>query len=271
MNSKFNYETPKKIAHGATAGVIASTTCWPLDTIKIQNQVSTHTKGVLPAFRYAIDQNGIRGLYHGLSSGNLAMGFFYGLFFPIYDHNKILFANHIDNKHLVHGLSSYSAGIIASTFINPLYVTKTRHQTNLSKNHKIYQTIKTIYRKEGLYAFSKGLGLTYVKNVELGLQLTIFEFLHKKFDINGISAGLSCFVASFIGKSISTSVTYPLDTLRTIRRTDNKKSVFKIVSEIYQTIGYKGFYKGYLANSIRSIPCAVIALWVNDFIKRIKL
>ena len=260
---------PKKIVRGITAGVIATTICWPLDTIKIQNQVRIHSKGVIPAFRHAINQNGIRGLYRGLSSGNLAVGFFYGLFFPTYDYNKVLFAKYIGNEHIVHCLSSYSAGIIASTIVNPFFVTKIRHQSNLTKNYTIYQTMKTIYCNEGLSAFYKGLNITYIKNIELGLQLTIFEFLRKKFDQYDISIGLSCFIASFIGKSISTSITYPLDTIRTISRTGKQLNMFGIIKSIYSNTGLIGFYKGYLANSIRSVPCSVIALCVNDIMKRI--
>ena len=141
----------------------------------------------------------------------------------------------IDNSIILHCVSSYLASIVASTIINPLFVIKTRKQVNnLSKIN-----------------YTQGLMLTYVKNLEIGFQLSLFELLKNK--------DYSIFMASLIAKSLSTTLTYPIDTVRTIRRSGNQISIMNI----YRQGGIRVFFNGYFYNSIRSIPSSVIALNVN--------
>ena len=218
-----------KIIFGSIAGIISSTICYPLDTIKVISQSRIKHSSIITFYK----KNGISGFYRGLMLNNIAMGAFYGIFFPLYEYNKRILP--IKNEIILHATSSYLSSIAASTIINPIYVMKTVKQVNTSKN----------------VGLCKGLTLTYIKNLEVGLQLSLFEYLKKK--------EYSTLTSSLIAKGISTTITYPIDTIRTIRRSGNKISI----RDIYYRSGIKAFFNGYVYNSMRSIPTSVIALNVN--------
>jgi len=259
-----------KIYKGVVSGVTAGTICWPLDTIKTQNQVRLRGKSLIQSFRFIIKNDGFMGLYRGLLSGNLATGVFYGAFLPIYEINKSFFKKYVTNEHILNGMSSYLAGIIASTLDNPLYVLKTRYQAALVKGTQsqvsLFKMAYNMYKREGLSVFMKGLGVSYFKNLELGVQLILFEKL-KKYLNTDKNKFVALPIASFLAKTIASTVTYPIDTIRTICRTDSHIGIRNITTNVYKSGGLVGFYKGYSAYFIRAIPSSVIVFTINECLK----
>lgn len=208
---------------GFIAGTISSIMCHPLETINTNLQLQ---KPII-----------IKNLYNGIVPGVLSKGIFYGTFFPMYNYFK-------DQQFGI--FSSYMACNIASTIANPLFVLKTRYQINQ------YESILSIYRTESFRGLYKGLFMTYLKNIEIGIQMPIYEYLKKDYNI---------IVSSFFSKLIATSITYPLDTIRTIQRSD------KDFLTILNICKKKGLYNGYLLYIFRSLPHTLITFWVYEYLK----
>jgi len=251
------------IFRGIVSGGTAALICAPLDILKTQYQVRKYNKTLLDSGRQIYNKNGILGFYRGAGSNILAMASFYGVFFPIYHFNKQFVKKLFPdiNQPLQHITASISAGIGASLFANPFHVLKTRYHTEKTKiSPSISGLIRKIYQKEGFRSFYRGLGVTYFKNIELGIQLPIYEYIKS-------NTPITYALAAFIAKMTATTVTFPLDTIRTNRRRNSNLSIFEIINKIKSERGLFGFYKGYHIYLLRSLPSSVIAFMVYESLR----
>lgn len=271
MNNKErkNNSIMVEICKGIISGSSAASICMPLDTIKIQNQVRVKSKSLLTAAKLIIKMDGIKGLWRGLLPCNIGAGIFYGVFFPTYKLCKSHMENMEINMHIKHGISSYIAGIIGSAWCNPMYVLQNRYQAQLIKKGgnapKLCEMISGIYKTEGLLAFTYGLGMTLIKNVELAIQLPLYEKF-KKYEYTN-AHNINVLIAGFLAKSIASSIAFPLDTIRTLKRTNEKKlNILCIINSVCKKSGFMGYYKGYQAYFIRSIPMSALIFCINDML-----
>jgi len=249
--------------NGFLSGAIAAASVWPLETIRTQKQV--YTKGsTYDCIINIYKKQGIRGFYKGLTYGIFGMGIFYAGYFPLYDFLKIYLARKSTRVNAsrfsttVPYLASYIAANIASLYTNAFYVIRTRHQTQIIRGSNSNLTIIRIIREEGIKGLSRGLGFTWIKNIELGFNAP-FRDKMKKYGYNPI-------LSSFVAKLFTTSVTYPLDTARTLRR----HLMYPISAKDIAIRFYhdpKSAYKGYPIYALRSIPSTVIAFTVYDWLE----
>jgi solute carrier family 25 folate transporter 32 len=91
-------------------------------------------KGIRHAFGHIIRQDGILGLYRGLSPSLLGNGISWGIYFYSYNIGKNMMRHHLKlspSDHLsvpAHLTCAASAGVITTLITNPIWMVKTRFQ-----------------------------------------------------------------------------------------------------------------------------------------------
>jgi solute carrier family 25 aspartate/glutamate transporter 12/13 len=144
---------------GLVAGTCQVMITCPYEMIKINLQMENKIK--------------FSKLYSGISACFLRDIPFSGIYFPIYFYLK-------EKLNYNSFLSGSLAGVPASFLCTPADVIKTRMQTlrNDNINPKILETIKVIYKNEGLSAFFKGSSWRVIRSSpQFGITLFFYEYL----------------------------------------------------------------------------------------------
>lgn len=235
---------------GFISGAIAAAAVWPLETIRAQRQVLPKS-----TFKECVHQiyykQSIPGFYKGLPHGMVGAGAFYGMYFPLYT-----FLKTNEYASIPAFWASYGAANISSIFNNAFYVVRTRRQTQVTRIAcKLNASIFDIIKHEGLRGLTQGLGFTWLKNVEIGCISPCREYLINHYHIQPP-------IATFITKLFFSTLTYPLDTARTLRR--YPLSYNSIINRFLHNP--KSTYFGYTLYAVRSIPSTVIAFTVHDWL-----
>ena len=176
---------------GMGSGAISSVVCAPLDLVRTRMQVMggldgkqlNNRKGMLCTLKDILAQEGYLGCFRGLGASLATVPIFWGIYFPMYEVMK----GHIfewqeqqdtnggrqwNNDSLRHMASAIVAGGTADVVCNPMFVVRTRMQTEalhiveLSnagvRKAKLPQlsisgTISSLYREGGIPIFWRGL------------------------------------------------------------------------------------------------------------------
>lgn len=143
----------------------------------------------------------------------------------------------------------------------------------------------SLFRTEGFFALYKGLAPSLLGVSHVVIQFPLYEhfkrlignYIHDPDGHNDPST-VGILVSSSLSKVIATSITYPHETVRTRMHTqvivtrltnahpDVYKGLFQSASIVYKTDGWKGFYRGFYANLIRTVPASALTLFTFEFI-----
>ena len=140
----------KHMVAGSIAGMAAKTILQPLDLIKVRLQVqdgrgSNEYRGVINAVQRVVREEGVLGLYRGLTPNLMAAGVSWGTYFFSYNQFKDFFKRrvlshlppptdpsappiHIQLGPLTHLACAAASGTLATTLTNPIVLVKTRLQ-----------------------------------------------------------------------------------------------------------------------------------------------
>ncbi|KAL6007554.1 hypothetical protein ACLOJK_033052 [Asimina triloba] len=249
-------------ASGAAAGAIAATFVCPLDVIKTRLQVhgspdTRHTgyRGslIITSLEQIIKKEGIRGMYRGLSPTILALIPNWAVYFTAYEQLKRLLQSHDGNHGLSFGtqmLAASGAGVATAVATNPLWVVKTRLQT------------------QGMRS-----GVVPYKSVFSALRRISHE--EENTTVDKLSAG-NVAIASSLSKILASTLTYPHEVVRSRLQeqgharnsTDHYAGVIDCVKKVFQKQGIPGFYRGCATNLLRTTPAAVITFTSFETIHR---
>lgn len=221
-----------KFYAGLISGIVSNTICNPFDVIRTNKQLSNNIE-YTPKF-----------LSRGLLSGFLTIPTFWSIYFESY--NKL---NNY-NKYLSF-LNGYIACNIASTITCPLWFIRQKNQIN--NNFGIIQ-IYNFYKINGIKPFYNALSSTYIINTSFTIQIPIYEKLKTDSRLNKLikNDALKIFTITAISKIIATSVFYPIDTIRTLKRNYHNKSIINIIKDLNKKP--HNYYKGINIYLLRSIP-----------------
>ena len=227
---------------GVGSGTLSSIVCAPLDLIRTRMQVmgdlknhssSTSNPSLVSNLRDIVQMDGIRGCFRGLSATLMTVPFFWGLYFPLYEHLKHHFHDlfHSTNvkeyntnkvtatstsedgslsimqfeepsesiliqkrptkkssteevSSMVHLCAAISAGAVADCICNPLFVVRTRMQTEAlhymdmplsqRKPHSIGRTVMKLYQEGGIVIFWRGLTASLLGLIHVGIQFPMY-------------------------------------------------------------------------------------------------
>eukprot|EP01060_Flectonema_neradi_P026357 TRINITY_DN352_c0_g2_i2.p1 TRINITY_DN352_c0_g2~~TRINITY_DN352_c0_g2_i2.p1 ORF type:complete len:291 (+),score=27.09 TRINITY_DN352_c0_g2_i2:47-919(+) len=154
----------KKLASGASAGMVGSAIANPCDLVKIRMQ--SDIKGelynnVFQAFGHIYKTEGFKGLYVGVAQTVQRAAILGSCQAPAYDHTKHTLKNKkvLEEGVALHLLSSFIAGIVAVTVTAPIDLIKTRVMSSKAGANPYKGTIdclmKTV-RNEGPFTLYNG-------------------------------------------------------------------------------------------------------------------
>ena len=154
--------------------------------------------GTLHALRVIYSQEGFRGYYHGLNTALLSLVPNWMIYFTLYTESKRLFGTLLGKEEtpVVHILSAMSAGASTNIITNPLWVLKTRFQTQTiggkdPKYSGILQGFARIWKEEGIKGMYRGLGPSLLGIIHVAVQFPLYEALKKYFCERGKALGCS--------------------------------------------------------------------------------
>ncbi|KAL9181525.1 hypothetical protein ACHAXT_010330 [Thalassiosira profunda] len=289
------------LVSGVGSGSLASVVCAPLDLVRTRMQVAGGIEGaerpkIINSIAEIYRSDGVRGCFRGLGATLATVPAFWGLYFPLYETFKTRILDWSSqwgdgghNHHaLVHLSSAMSAGAVADIICNPLFVVRTRMQTEAlhyfqmpvceRRPHGIAKTISGMYKEGGLPIFWRGLTASLLGLGHVGIQFPVYERLKaeaRKRSSNGEESPLDLLVASGLSKMTAAVITYPHEVIRS-RMMDARgaaagKNVLHTFRHIVKHEGYGGLYAGLRVSLIRVVPnCCVtfvsyelIARWVR--------
>lgn len=266
---------------GATTALFTA----PLDLIRTQQMALQSQRTMAEVVKQTVAKDGILGLYRGLGLTTMGLMPTWAVYWFVYNSLKRLQADVAKRKPdsvTTHLLAAMGAGICTTISTNPIWVVKTRLQTQslkLDASHTKYRgighAITTIWSQEGLRAFFRGvipslLGITHVcvqfplyEQVKLYLAERGHKTTHELTFVELIGA-------SMVSKVVASTAAFPHEVLRVrqqVSRT-NGSSLFHLAKHIYELEGLRGFYRGLGVNLLRVVPAAAITFVSFEYISR---
>lgn len=239
--------------------VLSSVIVSPLDVLRTRNQAfNMYNKGVFSTISDVLKKEGIKGWYRGLPGTLLSAPFFWSIYLPLYDFLKEEEWGVIQRS----VIASYTGSIIC----NPLFVFKNRLQVVHVQGGNIKNVIQDM-KNLRLKIFRIGLPITLFGNLQFIIKMPIYEHLRTYPDYGYPNAQI--LFSSIIAKSISNTIFYPHEVIRTITRIDNSnKSLQEICRSVIRDDGIKGFYRGFYFNTMRTVPFTCLNFLLYEFFKK---
>jgi len=281
------------LVFGITSSIAVTCTS-PLDVLKIrfqtQNELQISSKkdypNVIQGAKFVIQNEGIRGLYKGLSVSVLREMTFTSFRFALYEPFRYLFS--VSGSEQGTGVfaafgkifAGLCSGAVAAALFNPTDVLKIRFQADQTgtRYKSVIGAFKEVISQEGKVGLYKGVGTTTIRAALLtSAQLASYDHckhtLLKKYNLSDNFTTHFC--ASMFSGFMTSLVTNPVDVVRT--RIMNEKAIpnkarqysnlFSTLWQIFRIEGARGLYKGFVPSYIRLGLCTVIGLVLSETIR----
>jgi len=184
---------------------------------------------------------------------------------------------------VLHIISAMSAAVITDVVTNPIWLVKTRLQTqvfhpNSMKYNNTFDAFRKIIQEEGILALWSGTAAQLIGVIHVAVQFPVYEAAKKyimtqKNKTNNQLSPLDIIGCSSISKLLASTVAYPHEVLRSRMQSQRKQQIYysntwEAIQRIAKEEGIRGFYRGIETNLIRTIPAAAITFTAYEFIQR---
>jgi solute carrier family 25 folate transporter 32 len=295
---------------GFGSGALASIACAPMDLLRTRMQVmgafvsEAKRRSVyghlFSHLRQIIQTEGPAGCFRGLGATLATVPTFWAIYFPLYEEFKVVIPKIYNNTHdninhpFIHLTSAIIAGAAADVVCNPMFVVRTRMQTEtlhfleqqipsastpsmMKHRHvpTIGETIASIYAEGGLSAFWRGLTASLIGLSHVAIQFPVYEFLKaeaRSRNYDGKERPIDLLLASGLSKICGSLVSYPHEVLRSrmmdARGVEAGKSLIKVMRQVISAEGYVGLYRGLTLSLIRVLPNCCVTFTTYELFMR---
>mmetsp|Transcript_7934 Transcript_7934/g.9210 ORF Transcript_7934/g.9210 Transcript_7934/m.9210 type:complete len:355 (+) Transcript_7934:22-1086(+) len=286
------------IIAGAGSGMASSVACAPLDLVRTRMQVmgsleggggTTPSMSLLSSMKEIVHRDGVRGCFRGLGAALVTVPTFWGIYFPLYEqckqdmHERFGYAT---SSPVIHMTSAVSAGAIADFFCNPLFVVRTRMQTEVLHYmevqqkervpHGMIKTVQLLYKEGGIPIFWRGFTASLLGLSHVGIQFPVYEYLKaeaRKSSTKDEESAFDLLIASGLSKMIATSVTYPHEVVRSRLMDDRgkdetKRGLLRTTKRIIREEGFLAMYAGIHVSLVRVLPNCCITFMTYEMLLR---
>ena len=275
---------------GGLAACSAVTFTNPLEVIKTRLQLQGELKahGVQKTLRNIISdtikQEGIRGIQSGLLPAYYYQFVMNACRLGSYEHirQSLVAANGGKSSHSINIFSGATAGVFGAFMGSPLFLIKTRLQSNTIGTTKygyqhgytgIIDGFSKILKTEGFRGLYHGVDASMLRTavgsaVQLSVYDTIKKYFNTKFEKDTLKVHFS---ASMITGVFVCFFMNPFDVLTTRMYNQGNhiyKNLVDCALKTVQTEGFLGLYKGVLAHYLRIGPHTILTLTFLEFYKR---
>ncbi|KAM0840510.1 hypothetical protein ACQ4PT_023360 [Festuca glaucescens] len=287
---------------GGSAGVISATVLCPLDVLKTRLQVyglpSNLSSGSAPpgkvivsGLQHILKTEGLPGLYRGLSPTIVALFPTWAVTFSVYNYVRgLLRSQDVRNSELsveANVLAASCAGIATAIATNPLWVVKTRLQTQGMRPGAVPYTgilsaLHRIAAEEGLRGLYSGLLPSLAGVTHVAIQFPVYEkvklYVAKKDNTTVDKLGPGQVAICSSGSKVTASIiTYPHEVVRSKLQEQGRvphgaiwySGVTDCIKQVFQKEGVAGFYRGCATNLLRTTPNAVITFTSYEMFNRL--
>lgn len=265
---------------------MAASVTHPLDLVKVRLQTRTGNmpKSMSGTFVHVVKNNGVRGLYNGLSASLLRQLTYSTARFGIYEELKQRNTS-ADGKPpsflslVVMASVSGLAGGIAGNAADVLNV-RMQHDASLPagdrRNYKhAVDGLVRMAREEGFASWFRGVWPNSLRAAAMtASQLATYDlFKRALIQMTPMRDNLAThFTASFLAGAAAATVTSPIDVIKTkVMSAHGKSSIPKLLGEIYAAEGLRWMFKGWVPSFLRLGPhtiCTFIFLETHRNIYR---
>lgn len=276
---------------GVSAGVTSTLCLHPLDLLKIRFAVNDgqlltrpNYKGLGNAVSTILREEGIRGLYRGVTPNCWGAGASWGFYFLFYNAIKACMLEDNTKKTLgpgSHMLAAAEAGIVTLFLTNPIWVVKTRMCLQYStasglppsKHYTgMVDALSKVYRHEGIPGMYKGLVPGMLGVSHGALQFMAYEEMKKHYisfynlPIDDKLGTVQYLTFAALSKLFAASVTYPYQVVRARLQDQYKEysGLLEVIKRTWRYEGFKGFYKGIVPNLLKVTPATAITFVVYE-------
>ncbi|PVI08051.1 amino-acid transporter arg-13 [Periconia macrospinosa] len=299
-------EAIKDVVCGSAAGVIGKYIEYPFDTVKVRlqsqpNRLPLPYSGPLDCFQKTLKQDGLYGLYRGISAPlfgaaveTSCLFFSYRLAGDALRASVPSLRNNPEKEMPYHYMLAcgMAAGAFTSVFLTPIELVKCKMQVPLETGNLaiarpgILSIIGSIYRHQGIMGYWHGQMGTFIRETGGGAAwFGGYEGVKSLFkNMNSTSSGsASDDDLSIYQRMVSGSVAgmaynfmfYPADTVKSrmqtedVKRLTGGKSTFTAVFKAtWKENGLKGMYRGCGITVARSIPSSAFIFTVYEELKK---
>lgn len=297
---------------GIGSGALSSVMCAPLDLVRTRFQVWSDLNMPSATLRQAFvdiyQKEGWRGYFRGLGASLVTVPAFWGCYFPLYDDCKRRWSHNYPetNPSLVHCGSAVAAGAVSDLICNPMFVVRTRlqtealhhladHGTRQQGSSGMARTIRALYHEGGVPIFWRGMTANLMGLSHVAVQFPVYEWLKTSLVKKRIALqqrqsstgsleqqrqqkqhlepnAMDLFMASGLSKMTASLLTYPHEVVRS-RMMDARgatgASLWATGSRVYAQDGILGFYSGLPVALIRVIPNCCITFMTYELLLRL--
>lgn len=263
---------------------------------------------MMKMMREILVQDGVRGCFRGLSATLATVPTFWGIYFPLYENlkrnlneivaksNRGASSNLVENENrrmnvtpFVHMSSAIIAGGISDIVCNPMFVVRTRMQTEaLHFNMAIaagreaaelpklslLATIRSLYHEGGIPIFWRGLTASMMGLSHVAIQFPVYERLKSEARSRASDnkeRPVDLLIASGLSKVSACLLTYPHEVIRS-RMMDARGSIstglIRTLKNIVRIEGYSSLYTGLHVSLLRVVPnCCITFVSYELFLR----
>jgi solute carrier family 25 citrate transporter 1 len=269
----------KHFAAGGVAGIVEATTCHPLDTLKVNMQLSASKQRLNPlqAASLVIRRDGPLGFYRGLGAVVLGISPKMAIRFSTFESCKAWLHPYVRSDRGRNFLAGLWAGTVETLLVvNPTEVVKIRMQSNFQGRRNVLRVLRDILRDEGVATLYRGATLTATRQaINQAVNFTLYHDIKARLvalsgSTDGELASWKHFLIGAFSGAMGPLCNAPVDTLKTRIQANKgpKLQILQLAQQILRNEGPLAFWKGITPRIMRIAPGQAVTFAIYERVSK---